>query len=482
LVEQHTRRGKRCGTGLTRGVLAGLRRVAAPGGHAGTTDAELLERYANHRDEAAFELLVWRHGRMVLAVCRRVLRDEHAAEDAFQATFLALARRAAAISRRGAVAGWLFRVARRAAADARLATARRADRAVRAVARRPSPVVPDPVAEAAGREEAGVIDELVDGLPDRYRAPLVVCYYAGRTNAEAARELRCPVGTLESRLTRGRALLAERMAGRGLVLPGGLATAAAAVKGPATASVAAAVRAADLVAAGTWAVPGAIPPAVTALTHGVLGTVLMTKIRTGVAGGVVAALLVTAGGWAARAGGELAGMPGPAGAGTPQPSAEAPGKGIPAASGAAPADARNEAKDNAVAAAAQLDGSYTVAEAITEDGGPGLTAAELRKCRFVIKAGVIICTTGDGKQEAVTFTLDPSRARGEIDLKPVLPEGTEPAAGAPDKAGGISRVGKAVTGSPELTIAMTRGVGVRPKNFEGKGPGEWVIRLVRDRK
>src|SRR6516162_7517805 len=95
-------------------VLRHVRRIAAATGDAaGPADADLLARFAAHRDEAAFELLVWRHGPLVLGVCRRWLRDRYAAEDAFQATFLALARRAGAISRRPSVAGWLYRVAGR---------------------------------------------------------------------------------------------------------------------------------------------------------------------------------------------------------------------------------------------------------------------------------------------------------------------------------------------------------------------------------
>src|SRR5579872_3165619 len=126
-----------------RHLLDRLRRTAAePGG--GPTDADLLRRFVRRRDEAAFELLVWRHGPMVLGVCRRVLRDAHAAEDAFQATFLALARKAGGIARGGAAAPWLYRVALRAALRARAAAAKRAAR----------PLPADlPAPDAGGRAE-----------------------------------------------------------------------------------------------------------------------------------------------------------------------------------------------------------------------------------------------------------------------------------------------------------------------------------------
>jgi DNA-directed RNA polymerase specialized sigma24 family protein len=112
--------------GQLTGVLHFLRHALVARDSAGVPDADLLERFVTGRDEAAFELLVWRHGRMVLGVCRRVLRDEQEAEDAFQASFLTLARRAAAIRRRASVGAWLYRVAHRVALDARARAGRRA--------------------------------------------------------------------------------------------------------------------------------------------------------------------------------------------------------------------------------------------------------------------------------------------------------------------------------------------------------------------
>ena len=189
-------------------ALAG-RVLAAP-------DADLLDRYARAGDEAAFELLVWRHGRLVWGVCRRVARDRHGAEDAFQAAFLALARKAGTITRADGLAGWLYRVAYRAAVAARRGPGR------------PAPLdgveVPDPApgpADAAGWRDAGrAVAEEVSRLPAAYRASFVLCEVQGLSNAQAAAALGCPVGTVESRLTRARARLRERLSARGVTVAG----------------------------------------------------------------------------------------------------------------------------------------------------------------------------------------------------------------------------------------------------------------------
>src|SRR5262245_57246888 len=136
----------------------------------GVSDGQLLERFVAGRDEAAFELLLWRHGPMVLGVCRRVLRDEHSAEDAFQATFLALARKAASIARREAVASWLYQVAYRVALRARAGLAQRARR------ERPGLdglTAPPPADE--GEDLLRVLDEELGRLPARYRSAFVLC-------------------------------------------------------------------------------------------------------------------------------------------------------------------------------------------------------------------------------------------------------------------------------------------------------------------
>lgn len=197
--------------GRVRGILENLlgrRREIALADVVG--DTELLERFAATRDEAAFELLVWRHGTMVLGVCRRAVRDEQLAEDAFQAVFIVLARKAGSI-RGGNVGGWLFRVARRVAA--------------RAARRRPTiqPIpelsAPTQVVAVESRELTEILDAEVSRLPDRLRRPVILCYLGGQTTEDAARELGCPRGTVLSRLVTARKRLAERLTRRGVNAP-----------------------------------------------------------------------------------------------------------------------------------------------------------------------------------------------------------------------------------------------------------------------
>src|SRR6266498_909930 len=183
--------------------------LPAPPGE-GLADADLLRLFAAHRDGRAFELLLWRHGPMVLATCRRLLRHEQDAEDAFQATFLVLARKAGSVARGQALAGWLHRVACRVAL--------RACRARRDTVPLGEVIAPENNAPLWS-ELRGVLDEEVGRLPARYREPFVLCHFQGKTHAEAARELGCPPGTIASRLHWARQRLRARLAGRGVAFP-----------------------------------------------------------------------------------------------------------------------------------------------------------------------------------------------------------------------------------------------------------------------
>jgi RNA polymerase sigma factor (sigma-70 family) len=276
--------------GQLRDIVHFLRRVVAPGGLGGVSDAELLERFARGRDEAAFELLVWRHGKMVLGVCRRLLRQEQDAEDAFQAAFLALARRAGALGRRASVGGWLYRVAFRIALRARAAASRRSQREQLQPARRDGAA--DPAEEAARHELRQVIDEEVNRLPEKYRVPFVLCHFGGRSNAEVARELGCPVGTLESWLVRARQRLRGGLTRRGVALPAGLfAAGLEALLAPAEVSAALvgpAARAALLVTTGQATV-GLISAQATAWAEGALRTMCVSKLK------IAAVVVLTAG-------------------------------------------------------------------------------------------------------------------------------------------------------------------------------------------
>jgi RNA polymerase sigma factor (sigma-70 family) len=196
-----------------------LLRLATP-----IPDVVLLERYVRARDEAAFAALVERHGPLVLGVCRRVLGDAHAAEDAFQASFLVLARRAGGVRRGDSLAAWLHGVALRVARKARAARYRRP---------RLSPLASDaadpradPLAEVSARELLTALDEEVRRLPEVYRLPVILCCLEGKTQPEAARQLGWTPGSLQGRLERGRKRLHDRLARRGLALSAALAVVA----------------------------------------------------------------------------------------------------------------------------------------------------------------------------------------------------------------------------------------------------------------
>src|SRR5438132_4837474 len=157
------------------------------------SDRELLQRFAEQRDETAFTTLVRRHGAMVLRLCQRLLQNGHDAEDAFQATFIVLASKAASRHWQPSVASWLHRVAYHVALKARAAALRRAAHE-RQVADRP---IPHPLDTITGRELLAALDEELTRLPDKYRAPLVLCYLEGATRDQAASQLGCPLGTLK---------------------------------------------------------------------------------------------------------------------------------------------------------------------------------------------------------------------------------------------------------------------------------------------
>src|SRR5262245_27673191 len=182
------------------------------------SDGQLLERFRLSGKGAAFALLLQRHGPMVLGACRRVLNHEQDAEDAFQATFLALARNAGSIRREASVGGWLFSVARRVALKAQRAAARR-----RAHERAGLPPAAPAAPELECEELRRALEEELGSLPEKYRGPVVLCHQQGKTHDEAARELGCPRTSLTSRLGRARELLHRRLSRRGLALSTGAA-------------------------------------------------------------------------------------------------------------------------------------------------------------------------------------------------------------------------------------------------------------------
>jgi RNA polymerase sigma factor (sigma-70 family) len=243
------------------------------------SDAQLLRAFAAGRDAAAFKALLQKHGPMVLGVCRRVLGHEQDAEDAFQATFLVLARKAAAGFQPQVLAGWLYGVACRTAQKARVQAARRRLKE-RQAARMPTV---DPESEALWADLRPVLDEEINGLPEKYRLPFVLCYLQGKTNEQAAELLGCPKGTVLSRLSWARERLRARLARRGLAPSAGFLTAAlAADRLSATMPEALTDLAAGRALAFAWGpvTSQASPDSITALAEGVLTTMFRTKLAT----------------------------------------------------------------------------------------------------------------------------------------------------------------------------------------------------------
>jgi RNA polymerase sigma factor (sigma-70 family) len=422
-------------------VVRFLRRLAGEG--RGGTDGQLLERFARGGEEAAFAALLARHGPLVHGVCRRVLDDAHAADDAFQATFLVLVRKAGSIGRPELLGNWLHGVAYRTAVKARGAAARRRVHERRAAEQAAARAAPD----AEWSDLRPVLDEELARLTQRYRAPLVLCYLEGKTTEEAARELGCPRGTVLSRLARGREQLRRRLARRGLGLAAGLPAALPA--GPAGAAVPAALaettlKAARAVAAGQ-AVARVVSPGVAALTEGVLRAMFLKKLRTAA---VVAAtaLLLLAGGFV----------------GTRYALGDRPGE--EKKGGAPPAGQGADARDDRD----RLQGHWAAVSG-TEDGEE--IGVEARKeVRVVIKGDEI--TFYPIKEKArVTFRLDPSVSPKAMTL--TEQEGA-------DRGTSVPAIYKVDGDRLDLCVAMKPGL-ARPTEFASpRGSGLLLLRLRRE--
>jgi HlyD family secretion protein len=255
----------------------------------GLTDRQLLERFTQHRDPAAFEVIVLRHGPMVLRVCRNLLNDPNDALDAFQATFVILVRRSGSIQRLDSVGSWLYGVACRTSARVRVGAARCHAAEGRAALRVVEAVEPSE-ADDIDRDELGpIVQEEVRRLPEKYRAAVVLCYWEGLTQEQAAAQLGCPLGTVRSRLARARGLLRRRLTRRGLA-PLALAMDVATgsipkLPAPAPELVQSTVQAAVRVAAGQATNP-IVSVAVASLVQRILWRTTMIKLG-GIAAGVM---------------------------------------------------------------------------------------------------------------------------------------------------------------------------------------------------
>jgi RNA polymerase sigma factor (sigma-70 family) len=301
-------------TGQNQGtVLRGIERIFNQGSLTGLSEGQLVRQFAAG-DEGAFEALIVRHGPTVLGVCRRMLPDARDVEDAFQATFLVLLRKAGGLRDPEAISPWLYGVAGRVAARIRARAARRSAEERKGA----RPQVTQPDRDLEQRELRALLDEEIQRLPEKYRRPVVLCYVEGRTHEEAARKLRCSAGSLRGRLDRARRKLQDRLVRRGVapaaalaaLAVGGDATAAAVPAPLVAATVATLARAATATAVSTTASTAALE-----LADGVFRSMVVAKLRLAASFLAAAAIILAAGtAWLMVLGGSFAreGRDGPA--------------------------------------------------------------------------------------------------------------------------------------------------------------------------
>ncbi len=271
-------------------VLRHLRSAVLVQDGAGLTDGQLLEEFITQRDEAAGAALVRRHAPLVWGVCRRFLRSSHDAEDAFQATFLVLVRRASSIMPRETVASWLYGVACKVALKMRATAARRKSREKQ--------VIGMPEREVAAPDRSSDLQLLIaqelNRLPDKFRVVVLFCDLQGKTRKEASRQLDVPEGTVAGWLARGRALLAKRLVRHGLAVSGvslaGLLSQNLASACVPTSVLSSTVKAVTLFPAEHAAAGGVITAQVATLTKGVLRSMSTGKWKTVMAALVLAVL------------------------------------------------------------------------------------------------------------------------------------------------------------------------------------------------
>jgi RNA polymerase sigma factor (sigma-70 family) len=285
-------------------VARRLGRIFGSGTVAGLDEGQLLDRFLDRRDESAFEALVARFGPMVMGVCRGLLSDPHDVEDAFQATFLVLVKKGGSIRDRARLGNWLYGVAHRVAAKARVQAATR--RALEGAPEHPD--VPAPT--DLERDRMAALDDLrpalheeVARLPDRYREPIVLCYLQGQTHEDAARSLGWPVGTVKGRLCRARRLLHDRLVRRGATLAGGAALVALTREAKAAVPdllIQRTVKAAMSFAAGRAVAAGVVPATAAALADGVIQAMWIAKLKVAVGAVVALGVVLTGAGLAAQ--------------------------------------------------------------------------------------------------------------------------------------------------------------------------------------
>jgi RNA polymerase sigma factor (sigma-70 family) len=387
--------------------------------HPADTDAALLARFATAGDGRAFAALVERYGGMVLGVCRRAAGHEQDAEDAFQATFLILARKATAIRRRESIGPWLYGVATRVGRKAREASARRQSQETTLREALAAGSMAD-----EGDELGPILDEAISRLPARFLRPIVLCYFHGQSTDAAARTLGCPKGTVLSRLARARDRLRSQLIRRGVTLS------AAGVAAVLTAQATAALPlplAYSTIQSATPAAAGTVSASVAALAKGVLTTMRIAHVLR------LAAVTIALG--------------------------AAGGVGLLATQAWADKPPAKEAK-------ATLDGTWQLT-AVTKNGVEG-GKDEVEAGKIVLSGETFEMHHGANTVKG-TFKVDPAQSPATIDL--VVSEGGDP---------GEMHLGIYELDGDKLRICMTHKDKERPTKFESlDGSGAVLVSLKR---
>ena len=447
-------------TGPLNAVIQHLLADLRPDGD-GRTDGELLARFLRSRDEDALAALVRRHAPMVWGVCSRLLRNHDDAEDAFQATFLVLVRKAAGVPGQ-AVANWLYGAARQTAVRVRATAAKRGRRETQVVD------MPEPIgAEVRDADVLAVLDEELSRLPDHYRGVVVLCDLEGMTRREAARQLAIPEGSVASRLARARALLAKRLNQRGVTLSGG-ALAAILSQSVASAGVPALVvsntiKVASLTAAGQ-AATGVISVKVAALTEGVVKAMFVSKLKAAFSVVLILGFMAT--------GATILTYRTAAGQGDKRPTGTGPVATSPGPKEKGVAEPPKPREDGEI-----LRGWWTVVK--VRIGGPqAVDEGEVREVHIDHQGttGGMISFEYPTRTDSMKYTVDPSKNPKEIGLIPT---------DALRVANREVYKGIYQLDGDELKINFTKnlaGGAERPTAFEGRNRGEWAYTLKRRNK
>lgn len=418
-------------------LLGQIHRTIALREGAKQTDGQLLAAFIERRDEAAFAALVHRHGSMVWGVCRRILSNPHDVDDAFQATFLVLVRKAHSIRPREMVANWLYGVACQTAIRVRANNAKRQRREMTmAVLPETEALAPEPWDDLQP-----LIDQELSRLPDRYRAPIVLCDLEGKTRKEAAKQLGWPEGSVSSRLARARVMLAKRLTKRGVTLSGGsiavMLSANSASAAPAL-LLEATIQSGSALAAGRQAMVAA---QVVALTEGTVKGMLLMKLKTLSFVVVLGVALASIGGWfalrdARSTSGEVAARE---------------------ANNSSP-ETSKEPKPTPASEREKLEGEWEIVT--MESEGANVPAKDMKELRIVFRGDEFIArsASGIGKDRVSKYKLDPTKSPKEIDITSL--EG-------PD-AGKASACIYSLEADGQLRLCMAyfKDIDKRPKEFK----------------